>query len=222
MEIPPTVHEDIHLSCRCCLFLIMGVLSRLLRGLVRGADRMSEFTSKRGSRTHNKGRGARPTGLKLSSNKFLSIRAMIPEFVVPDLEGFKLKPYVSYRAPRGTEAPLTPEGLFGEVVAPQIRKDFEEGTFNKDQLEKYGFEPTQEGKLFKLYPKNYVRWRCSYSVMQRNILMIKDRMLQSSWFKTWKESWVGLFCWEVSVFVICLLDARGDGWLFITAELCKV
>ncbi|XP_028271016.1 large ribosomal subunit protein mL41 [Parambassis ranga] len=135
----------------------MGVLSTLIRGLVRGADRMSEFTSKRGSRTHNKGRGARPTGRKLSSNKFLSIRAMTPEFVVPHLEGFKLKPYVSYRSTPGTEPPVTAQSLFDEVVAPQIKKDFEEGSFNKEQLEKYGFEPTQEGKLFKLYPKNYVR-----------------------------------------------------------------
>uniref|UniRef100_A0A3Q3IFG5 Mitochondrial ribosomal protein L41 n=1 Tax=Monopterus albus TaxID=43700 RepID=A0A3Q3IFG5_MONAL len=134
----------------------MGVLSTLFRGLVRGADRMSEFTSKRGSRTHNKGRGARPTGIKLPSKKFVSIKAMIPEFVVPNLEGFKLKPYVSYRSPRGTEPPLTAQRLFTEVVAPQIKKDFEEGTFSKEHLEKYGFEPTQEGKLFKLYPKNYV------------------------------------------------------------------
>ncbi|KAK5870480.1 hypothetical protein PBY51_003422 [Eleginops maclovinus] len=135
----------------------MGVLSTLLRGLVRGADRMAEFTSKRGSRTHNKGRGARPTGLRLSSRKFLSIRTMIPEFVVPSLEGFKLKPYVSYRSPRGVEPPLTAESVFAEVVAPQIKKDFEEGTFSKEKLERYGFNPKQEGKLFKLYPKNYVR-----------------------------------------------------------------
>lgn len=135
----------------------MGVLSTLMRGLVRGADRMAEFTSKRGSRTHNKGRGARPTGLRLSSGKFLSFRAMIPEFVVPNLDGFKLKPYVSYRSQRGTLPPVTAQSLFAEVVAPQVKTDFEEGAFSKDQLEKYGFEPTQDGKLFKLYPKNYVR-----------------------------------------------------------------
>ncbi|XP_020781433.2 39S ribosomal protein L41, mitochondrial [Boleophthalmus pectinirostris] len=135
----------------------MGVLSTLMRGIIRGADRMSEFTSKRGSRTHNKGRGSRPTGRNLSSKKFLSIRQMIPEFVVPNLEEFKLRPYVSYRAPRGTEPPLTAQSLFDEAVAPQIKKDFESGTFNKEQLEKYGFEPTQDGKLFKLFPKNYVR-----------------------------------------------------------------
>lgn len=135
----------------------MGVLSTLVRGLVRGADRMSEFTSKRGSKTHNKGRGARPAGRKLPSGKFVSVPEMIPEFVVPNLEGFKLKPYVSYRSSSGTEPPVTAQSLFDEVVAPQIKKDYEEGIFNKDQLEKYGFEPTQEGKLFKLYPKNYLR-----------------------------------------------------------------
>ncbi|XP_077571329.1 large ribosomal subunit protein mL41-like [Stigmatopora nigra] len=135
----------------------MGVLSTLIRGFRRGADRMSEFTSKRGSRTHNKGRGARPTGIQLSSRKFVSVKAMIPEFVVPNLDGFQLKPYVSYRCPEGTEPPVTAERLFAEVVAPQIKKDFDEGIFDKDNLEKYGFEPTQDGKLFKLYPKNFVR-----------------------------------------------------------------
>ena len=135
----------------------MGVLSAITRGIVRGADRMAEFTSKRGSRTHYKGRGAQPTGRLTSSRKFIQVREMIPQFVVPNLEGFKLKPYVSYRTPAGTEPPVTPESLFTEAVAPKIKKDFEEGTFNKEQLQKYGFEPKQEGKLFKLYPKNFLR-----------------------------------------------------------------
>ncbi|KAK1892093.1 39S ribosomal protein L41 mitochondrial [Dissostichus eleginoides] len=82
---------------------------------------------------------------------------MIPEFVVPILEEFKLKPYVSYRSPRGVEPPLSAESVFAEVVAPQIKKDYKDGTFSKEQLEKYGFNPKQEGKLFKLFPKNYVR-----------------------------------------------------------------
>lgn len=134
----------------------MGILSRLALGLRRGADRMSEFTSKRGSRTHNKGRGARPTGLMLSSRKFVAIRAMIPELMVPNLGGFKLRPYVSYRCQRGSATPLTAQSLFSDVVAPRVTKDFKDGAFSRDQLEKYGFEPTQDGKLFKLYPKNYV------------------------------------------------------------------
>ncbi|XP_073716409.1 large ribosomal subunit protein mL41 [Misgurnus anguillicaudatus] len=135
----------------------MGVLSTLTRGLVRGADRMSEFTSKRGPNTFYKSRGARPTGVLTSSRKFIPVRAMIPEFVVPNLEGFNLKPYVSYKAPEGTEQPMTAESLFSQVVAPQIERDIEEGVFNKDNLEKYGLEKTQDGKLFKLYPKYFAR-----------------------------------------------------------------
>lgn len=118
---------------------------------------MAEFTSKRGCRSNYKGRGARPTGRLTSSRKFVSYKEMIPQFIVPDLQGFKLKAYVSYRASIGTEPPLTPESLFNEVVAPQIQKDFEEGTFDRQQLEKYGFNPNQKDKQFSLYPKNFVR-----------------------------------------------------------------
>lgn len=135
----------------------MGLLTELVRGLVRGADRMSPFTSKRGPRSYNKGRGAKKLGVLTSSKKFILIKEMVPEFVVPDLEGFKLKPYVSYRAPEGSEPPMTAKQLFTEVVAPRIEKDVKEGTFDPNNLEKYGFEPTQEGKLFQLFPKNYVR-----------------------------------------------------------------
>ncbi|XP_008937164.1 PREDICTED: 39S ribosomal protein L41, mitochondrial, partial [Merops nubicus] len=116
------------------------------------------FTSKRGPRTYNKGRGAKKPGVLTASHKFLLVKEMVPEFVVPDLRGFKLKPYVSYRAPEGSEQPMTAKQLFTEVVAPRIEKDVKEGTFDPENLEKYGFEPTQEGKLFQLYPKNYVRY----------------------------------------------------------------
>ncbi|NXU50474.1 RM41 protein, partial [Turnix velox] len=135
----------------------MGLLTELARGLVRGADRMSPFTSKRGPRSYNKGRGAKRPGVYLAGKKFIRIQEMVPEFIVPNLEGFKLKPYVSYRAPRGPDLPMTAKQLFTEVVAPHIEKDVKEGTFDPNNLEKYGFEPTQEGKLFQLFPKNYVR-----------------------------------------------------------------
>ncbi|NWS49858.1 RM41 protein, partial [Probosciger aterrimus] len=135
----------------------MGLLQELVRGLVRGADRMSPFTSKRGPRTHYKGRGARRAGVLTSSKKFIRIPQMVPQFIVPDLAGFKLKPYVSYRAPEGSEPPATAKQLFTELVAPRIEKDVKDGTFDPNNLEKYGFEPTQEGKLFQLFPKNYMR-----------------------------------------------------------------
>lgn len=135
----------------------MGLLSALTRGLVRGADRTAEMTSKRGPRTFYKSRGAMPAGILTSSRKFIPVREMIPEFVVPNLEGFNLKPYVSYKTPAGTEQPVTAESLFAQVVAPQVERDIEAGTFGKEQLEKYGLEKTQDGKLFKLHPKNYIR-----------------------------------------------------------------
>ncbi|XP_012510204.1 PREDICTED: 39S ribosomal protein L41, mitochondrial [Propithecus coquereli] len=135
----------------------MGVLSAAARVVVRGADRMSQWTSKRGPRTFCKGRGAKRTGVFASGWKFVHIKEKVPEFVVPDLAGFKLKPYVSYRAPAGADAPLTARKLFVEAVAPAIEKDFKDGTFDPDNLEKYGFEPTQEGKLFQLYPRNFLR-----------------------------------------------------------------
>ncbi|XP_077005026.1 large ribosomal subunit protein mL41 [Tamandua tetradactyla] len=135
----------------------MGLLTGVTRGLVRGADRMSKWTSKRGPRTFYKSRGAKGTGVHASDWKFVKIKERVPEFVVPDLTGFKLKPYVSYRAPAGTETPLTAKQLFLEAVAPAIEKDFKEGTFDPENLEKYGFEPEQEGKLFQLYPKNFPR-----------------------------------------------------------------
>ncbi|XP_053551989.1 39S ribosomal protein L41, mitochondrial [Bombina bombina] len=135
----------------------MGLLTNIARGLVRGADRMSVTTSKRGPRSYNKGRGAKMTGYMTSSGKFMKVKEMVPEFVVPDLSGFKLKPYVSYKAPPGTEEQMTAKKLFKETVAPLIEKDIKDGTFNPENLEKYGFEPTQEGKLFQLFPKNYVQ-----------------------------------------------------------------
>ncbi|CAK6433449.1 unnamed protein product [Pipistrellus nathusii] len=135
----------------------MGLLGAAARCVVRGADRMSKWTSKRGPRTFYKSRGAKGTGYLVRGGKFLLVKEQVPELVVPDLTGFKLKPYVNYRAPAGTDAPLTAEQLFREAVAPAIEKDFRAGTFDPERLEKYGFEPTQEGKLFQLYPKNFPR-----------------------------------------------------------------
>ncbi|KAB0380417.1 large ribosomal subunit protein mL41 [Muntiacus reevesi] len=135
----------------------MGLLSGVARALVRGADRMSKWTSKRGPRTFYKSRGAKGVGFHGRGGRFVLVKEMVPELVVPELAGFKLKPYVNYRAPEGTDIPLTAKQLFLETAAPAIEKDFKAGTFDPEHLEQYGFEPTQEGKLFQLYPKNFPR-----------------------------------------------------------------
>ncbi|XP_063287831.1 large ribosomal subunit protein mL41 [Pelobates fuscus] len=135
----------------------MGLLNNIVRGLVRGADRMSVTTSKRGPKSYKTARGPRKAGYLTSSGKFVRVKEMVPELVVPDLTGFKLRPYVSYKAPEGTEEQMTAKKLFMETVASSIKKDIEEGKFNPENLEKYGFEPSQQGKLIQLYPKNYVQ-----------------------------------------------------------------
>uniref|UniRef100_A0A8D2Q7I7 Mitochondrial ribosomal protein L41 n=2 Tax=Varanus komodoensis TaxID=61221 RepID=A0A8D2Q7I7_VARKO len=134
----------------------MGLLGEVTRGLVRGADRMAAWTSKRGPRTFYKSRGSKYLGF-LTRSQFRLVPEMVPQLVVPDLRGFALKPYVSYRAPAGSEPPPSARALFEQVVAPRVEEDVKAGTFDPESLEKYGFEPNQEGKLFCLFPKNFVR-----------------------------------------------------------------
>lgn len=135
----------------------MGVLSAAALVVLRGADRMAKWTSKRGPRTHYKGRGAKSTGVRGRGGVFMPVPAMVPELLVPDLAGFKLRPYVNYRVPAGHDEPLTAERLFRDVAAPALERDFRDGTLDLQRLDKYGFEPSQDGKLFQLYPKNFAR-----------------------------------------------------------------
>lgn len=62
----------------------MGLLSGAARALVRGADRMSKWTSKRGPRTFYKSRGAKGIGFRGRDGKFVQVKEMVPELVVPD------------------------------------------------------------------------------------------------------------------------------------------
>uniref|UniRef100_A0A8C6IDF0 39S ribosomal protein L41, mitochondrial n=1 Tax=Mus spicilegus TaxID=10103 RepID=A0A8C6IDF0_MUSSI len=135
----------------------MGFLTAVTQSLVRGADRMSKWTSKRGPSTFTKSRGAKKTGIHTSDRKFVQIKEMVPEFVVPDLTGFKLNPYNGTRSPELWLNLLLVLAPFWCSRPGSLEKDFKEGTFDADNLEIYGFEPTQEGKLFQLYPKNFPR-----------------------------------------------------------------
>lgn len=38
-----------------------------------------------------------PTGYVATDGSFVPVPEMVPEFIVPDLTGFELKPYVSFR-----------------------------------------------------------------------------------------------------------------------------
>jgi 39S ribosomal protein L41, mitochondrial len=52
--------------------------------------------------------------------KFVYVKEMEPELIVPDLTGFKLKPYVSYRTPEIEQPPLTANLLFNAIYGNDI------------------------------------------------------------------------------------------------------
>ncbi|XP_037092216.1 39S ribosomal protein L41, mitochondrial-like [Pollicipes pollicipes] len=75
--------------------------------------------------------GTRPIGARRDGDsKFVKIPEMIPELVVPDLTGFKLRPYVSYRCPEVIQAEFTARDLFNAVYSGKITDDFERGTLD--------------------------------------------------------------------------------------------
>lgn len=69
---------------------------------------------------------------------------MIPELIVPSLEGFTLKPYVSYQVEKITEPEFTAQDLFDVVYSKKIKEDFA-----NDQLDENGesLNPSEYEKL---------------------------------------------------------------------------
>lgn len=76
-------------------------------------------------------RGVRDTGYT-ADNKFIHVPEKIPELIVPSLEGFTLKPYVSYKVEEVTEPEYNAQRLFDDVYAEKIKKDFEKGELDED------------------------------------------------------------------------------------------
>lgn len=70
--------------------------------------------------------------------KFVYVQEMEPELVVPDLEGFELKPYVSYRAEEVQTEPFTAKELFESVYEDSIIEDFE-----NNKLDEYNVSPEE-------------------------------------------------------------------------------
>ena len=64
------------------------------------------FTSKQGNKNFYKGRGGKRYGVPGKNGGFIPRRR--PNFFMPDLEGFKLKPYVAYG-----------EGIYKEKYRPE-------------------------------------------------------------------------------------------------------
>lgn len=86
-------------------------------------------------------RGVRATG-HYKGQKWIDIPEKIPELVVPSLEGFNLKPYVTYRAIEPeSEDEFTAQKLFDAVYAPKIKMDFLNNKLDPDGR---SLEPSKE------------------------------------------------------------------------------
>lgn len=66
--------------------------------------------------------------------KFVYVAEMEPQLIVPDLEDFPLKPYVSYRVNESDTPPFTAKQLFDQVYAEKIISDFREKQCEEFQL----------------------------------------------------------------------------------------
>ncbi|XP_062502180.1 large ribosomal subunit protein mL41-like [Corticium candelabrum] len=90
----------------------------VIRGLMRGAKR-GNLTSKRGNRLFYKGRGAKSTGFHTKKGSYIVQQHKVPQFIVPDLTGFQLKPYVSHKTPKVLNPPLTVDELKSHIRPTQ-------------------------------------------------------------------------------------------------------
>jgi large subunit ribosomal protein L41 len=59
--------------------------------------------------------------------KFVYIKEMEPQLIVPDLDGFMLKPYVSYRSPDVLQTQFTARDLFNATIADDVIEKFKSG-----------------------------------------------------------------------------------------------
>ena len=80
-------------------------------------------------------RGVRETGYR-ENGRFHLVPEMVPELIVPDLQGCKLKPYVSYKCPDVVQSEFTSQDLFNAIYAEKIVEDFKAGELNADGTSK--------------------------------------------------------------------------------------
>ncbi|KAM8713458.1 hypothetical protein ACLKA7_013726 [Drosophila subpalustris] len=88
-------------------------------------------------------RGVRDTGITVNG-QYVEIPEKIPDIIVPDLTGCKLKPYVSYKAPDVVQSEFTSLDLFNAVYSQKIIEDFKAGQLKADGSPK---EPSANEQL---------------------------------------------------------------------------
>lgn len=80
--------------------------------------------------------GARGITMRDDHGNLVEVPEMIPELIVPDLTGFELKPYVSYRVSEFTQSEFTAEDLFNAVYSNKIVDDWNKKQLNDDGTSK--------------------------------------------------------------------------------------
>lgn len=99
--------------------------------------------------------------------KFVYVKEMEPELIVPDLEGFTLKPYVSHRTEEISVKEFTAKDLFDAVYQEQIVNDFKEGkdfTVLPEDIDAARLKAMQTGAdLFEDSPIHGVRAPIEYT-----------------------------------------------------------
>lgn len=88
-------------------------------------------------------RGVRDTGYTLNG-QYVEVPEKIPELIVPDLTGFQLKPYVSYKTAKVIQSEFTSQNLFDAIYSSKIIDDYKNGKLNPDGSPK---EPSAEEGL---------------------------------------------------------------------------
>ncbi|XP_004207937.1 large ribosomal subunit protein mL41A isoform X1 [Hydra vulgaris] len=85
-----------------------------LTNILFGATRRV-MTGKHGNKNFYKGRGVRNPGFNTKFGAYRIVPKKVHEFIVPDLTGFQMKPYVSYRVPQITNEKVTGESLLKDI-----------------------------------------------------------------------------------------------------------
>jgi len=73
----------------------------------------------------------KPNGF-LYGTQYHVVPEMVPEFIVPDLTDFYLKPYVSYRAGDSYQDEFTARDLYQHVYFGKLETDFKDGKLDED------------------------------------------------------------------------------------------
>ncbi|KAF9606727.1 hypothetical protein IFM89_028103 [Coptis chinensis] len=74
----------------------LGIIQGIGRAMRRKrTSSLSILSSKRAPRDYYKGKNCIPTGFHTRKGGYVLVQEKLPNYVVPDLTDFKLKPYVS-------------------------------------------------------------------------------------------------------------------------------